>query len=71
MTMTSSSASPQRRRSLGFARILNAGVAHLRDRARIRREMAALSDLSDHLLRDMGLERPVDRRIHHLPPRWR
>lgn len=71
MSMISVHAGARRRHSLGLARILTIAIAHLRDRLRIRREMAALSDLSEHLLRNVGLEDHVDRRTRALPPHWR
>lgn len=68
--MTSVHASAWRRRSLGLARMLKIGIAHCRDRSRIRREMASLADLPDHLLRDMGIEEQIARRIRSLSPGW-
>ena len=53
MKMISVSAGP--RGLPRFAHILKSAFAHMRERWRIHRHMAELSDLPDYVLRDVGL----------------
>lgn len=71
MSMTSVQAGVLRRRSPRPARLLRNAIAHLRERLRIRREIASFADLPDHLLRDVCLEEYIARLPRDLPPDWR
>jgi len=56
MTMISSNAGAGRRRVPRIAVDIRRWVESAGERRRVRREMRELSQLPDHLLRDMGLE---------------
>lgn len=70
MIMISPLAGARRRLPANLARSVQRWIAKAAKRRRISREMAALRLLSDHLLRDMGLETEVPPRDpvipHHL-----
>lgn len=56
MTLTSSIPCTGRRWPVPLIRILLGLLAQARERRRIRKEMAELAQLPEHLIRDMGLE---------------
>ncbi|WMS41884.1 hypothetical protein RDV64_17700 [Acuticoccus sp. MNP-M23] len=71
MSMIFAHSRAPRRRFPGLARVLKIWIASGRGRLRVRREMAALSDIPDHLLRDLGIEEHSERRKRPVPPTWR
>ena len=59
-----------RRRSPGIGQIIRNWIADFTKRRRLRREMAELSHLPRHRLRDMGLEEYAQPRKPEYRSRW-
>lgn len=70
MARISTNHGAERRRAPDIARSLRRWIATARERRRIRRDIAELSRLPVHLLRDMGLEHHAAPRDSVLPHRW-
>ncbi|WP_350158926.1 hypothetical protein [Roseovarius sp.] len=70
MTMISIRSGARRRDLERLAQFLRRRLEVARERRRVSREMAELSHLPRHLLRDMGLEEFARPRERSLPPHW-
>lgn len=68
MTAVLTNVGTGRRWLSNFAEVVTGWIVNTRERQRLRREKRALSQLPNHLLRDVGLEqyaKPPDPIIHH------
>lgn len=71
MTLINLNADAPRPPSPGIARRIHQWIETAAERWRTRREMAELSRLPRHLLRDMGLEQYAPPRDPAIPLQWR